>query len=239
MKLTTITASALAAASLAGVALTTAGAASASTTSASLMAAHQAKPIVATTVLHNRPDSGGNGTWAFDTMTRTLTLTYLGKSADPAHAAAPYMYSGSISDSGTFLDIPGAYTPNQGGHDLGKVLLPRQVSGPMSGEADFGLFYASAKAGRVYVPASLPASQNANPAYATGTWVDVAFPAGTTFSGIALGDWSWGYSAVPAKVTVIVHGKRVIKTVYRQQWTDAWNNGAGQTPKAGNITGLR
>jgi hypothetical protein len=42
------------------------------------------KPLVAKTLLHNRLDSGGNGYWAYDNFTQTLTLTCLGKLTDRA-----------------------------------------------------------------------------------------------------------------------------------------------------------
>lgn len=153
------------------------------------------KPLVARTLLHNRLDSGGNSYWAYNNFTRTLILTYLGKSTDPAHAAAPYMYYGQIDDSGTFMDIPGAFTPNQGGHYLGRILLPKQVSGPMSGYGEFGLFYASAKASTYYVPQSIPARDNS--LYPSSTWVELAFPVGTTFAGVNEATFSYPYSAVP------------------------------------------
>ena len=42
------------------------------------------EPLVATTLLHNRLYSGGNGYWADDNFTRTLTLTHPGKPTDRA-----------------------------------------------------------------------------------------------------------------------------------------------------------
>src|SRR4249920_3606030 len=83
--------------------------------------------LTSTTKIVNRLDGGGNGPWAHDNMTRTLHLTYLGKSHDVAYAATPFMYSATIQDQGTFRDIPGAFTPNQGGHNLGKHLRAGQV----------------------------------------------------------------------------------------------------------------
>lgn len=218
-----------------GIVLGTAGQASAAVTP---------HPVTAITQLHNRPDGGGNGTWAKDNFKRTLTEHYLGKSTDPAHASAPYMYWAQVSDSGTFLDIPGAFTPDQGGSDLGKVLKPRQVSGPMSGTGTWGLFYASAKSHSSFVPRNLPASQNTNPAYASSTWPELAFPAGTTFVGVSENTYDYNYQAVPFTkyVVKIVHGKRTIVKVtgFRQHWEDANYNADGQLPRYdGNITGLR
>ncbi len=42
------------------------------------------KSLAVKTLLHNRLDSGGNGYWAYDHFTRTLTFTCLGKSIDRA-----------------------------------------------------------------------------------------------------------------------------------------------------------
>ena len=110
-------------------------------------------------------------------------MFYLGKSADPAHTAAPYMYYATISDTGTFRDMPGALTPNQGGHNAGKHLRPGQVSGPMSGFGQWGVFYASAKAHKGLAPSVLKGK--VNDAYPSSTWPELAFPAGTTFAGSA------------------------------------------------------
>jgi hypothetical protein len=115
-----IIASAAASASLLGVAGMTAASASAAT--------HHVVTTTATTQIKNRPDSGGNGNWAIDRFSRTLVLNYEGRvsaeeiAANPALAATPYKYSAQLNDSGTFLDLPGQFTPNQGGHNLGKVL---------------------------------------------------------------------------------------------------------------------
>lgn len=190
--------------------------------------------VTATTTLHNRPDSGGNGNWATDNFTRTLQLHYLGKDNSPAHASAPYMYWATVSDHGTFRDMPGAFTPDQGGSDLGKILRPGQVTGPMNGSGSWGMFYSSAKANKAYVPASLPSSQNTNPAYSSPVWPELAFPAGTTFNGMNESAFDYTYHAVP-----VVNAKHVIIR-YKENWEDASFNNAGQLPRGdGNITGLR
>ena len=153
-------------------------------------AATHPAPTTAVTKITSRLDSGGNGNWATDKFTRTLALTYLGKSKDPAHAAAPYMYSATLTDSnGSFKDIPFAYTPNQGGRDLSKVLKPTQVGGPMSGFGDFGLFYSSAKANNPHVFANEGSRSAArrgpqNGEYPSSTWPELAFPCWHQFNGL-------------------------------------------------------
>jgi hypothetical protein len=217
---------------LSSLGATAAMAATASEASAATLTASHT--VTATTQLRNRPDGGGNGYWAYDNFTRTLQLHYLGKSTDPAHATAPYMYWAQVNDLGTFKDMPGAFTPDQGGNDLGKVLKPTQVTGPMSGYGTWNVFYSSAKANKAFVPVRIPASQNGNPAYASPVWPELAFPAGTTFSGLNETTYDYTYHAVPVKNS---HGV-IIR--YKQNWEDSSFNGDGQLPRGdGNITGLR
>lgn len=198
-------------------------------------------PLVSTTKITNRLDGGGNGPWANDTMQRTLSLNYLGKSTDPAHAATPFMYNAQIQDKGTFRDIPGAFTPDQGGRFLGKHLRPVQVSGPMSGYGQFGLFYASAKAHNGLVPTALRGNA-VNALYPSSTWPELAFPSGTTFSGVNEAAYDYSYSAVPTVKYVVkmVNGKRTIVAVhgFKQHWEDSSWNGDGQLVRDGNIMGL-
>jgi hypothetical protein len=198
----------------------------------------------AVTHITNRYDGGGNGNWAYDSFNRTLTIEYLGKSADLAYAATPYMYTAQLKDTGTFRDIPGAFTPNQGGHDAGKVLRPTQVTGAMNGFGDFGVFYSSARVNspHTYANEGVPIRlrgviQNGLPQFASPAWPELAFPAGTTFSGVNEAWWGYTYQ-VPATVrTVTIHGvKHVIRTK-AQNWVDAAWNGDGQLPHDGNITG--
>jgi hypothetical protein len=207
----------------------------------SASAATHAKPVISHTRIINRLDGGGNGPWANDTFNRTLTVNYLGKSIDPAHADAPYMYNAQISDAGSFRDLPGAFTPNQGGHNLGKHLKPVQVSGPMSGYGQFGMFYASNKAHNGLVPTSLRGNL-VNSLYPSSTWPELAFPAGTTFVGVNEAVYDYNYQAVPSTKYVVntVNGKRVIVTVhgFKQHWEDSAFNGDGQLQRDGNITGL-
>jgi hypothetical protein len=252
MKIRTI---ATAAATLAGTGalLVTTAAASFASTPAS--GQHQGKPAEAVTAIASRDDSGGAGnTWAKDRISRDLKVYYLGKSTEPAHAAAPYMYYATITDTGTFSDLPGQLTPNQGAPLTGTVLQDRQVSGPMSGSASWSLFYASkmvaAHKGDAYLVPGFLGKQVSNlPAYATSTWPELAFPAGTVFAGpdgqaadaMNLVGWGWNYQAVPFSRYAVktVNGKHVMVKVtgFRQHWSDTALNGDGQLPGDGNILG--
>lgn len=206
-------------------------------------------PVTSVTKITNREDGGGGGVWAKDNFTRTLTVNYLGKvsaaelAANPALASTPYKYNALIKDTnGTFRDIPGALTPDQGGRDAGHHLRSVQVSGPMSGFGQFGVFYSSARAHNGLVPTALRGTA-LNELYPSSTWPELAFPAGTTFSGVNEAVYDYNYQAVPFTkyVVKIVNGKRVIVTEhgFRQHWEDSSWNGDGQIPRGdGNITGL-
>ena len=211
------------------------GAVGASAASAST---HRNQTLIATTKIVNRYDGGGSGYWAYDSFGRVLNLQYLGKvtpamiAANPALASTPYMYTATLTDKGTFKDIPGALTPNQGGRNSGKVLRPTQVTGSMSGYGDFSVFYASQKAagyrGDAYtVPPALHGSAR-NLLYPSSTWPELAFANGTTFSGVSETGYSYTYTVVKT-----VHGKHVRV----QTWVDSAWNGDGQLPGDGNITG--
>jgi hypothetical protein len=215
-------------------------------------------PVTSVTRIVNRPDGGGGGVWAYDSFARTLTVNYLGKvtpaqiAANPALATTPYIFNAQVSDQGTFRDIPGALTPDQGGRDAGKVLKPVQVSGPMSGGGQWGVFYASNRAHNGLVPTVLRGPV-LNELYPSSTWPELAFPAGTTFSGLAESYYDYNYQAVPftkwvierdANGHVVLNPKThqpvlVKKSGFRQHWEDSSSNGDGQIPRGdGNITGL-
>jgi hypothetical protein len=242
------------AAVLAGAAglLATLGAASAS---AAVTPDHgHGQPVTAVTKIIARNDSGGNGTWAYDgtranPMVRTLTINPLGVvtpamvTANPALAPVLgyHIYNASLADKGGFLDIPGAYTPNQGGRDLGKVLKPVQVAGTFTGFGDFGVFYASSKVNSPHsyanlgVPIQLRGAQNlADP---SSTWPELAFPAGTTFVGLTEFDWGYTYTVPGTVRTVVIHGVKHVIHGKAQTWADTAANGDGQLRGDGNITG--
>ena len=92
----------------------------------------------------------------------------------------------------TFTTDLGAYTPNQGGAYAGEV-IHGQVTGPMSGRASFE-FTASKPISNHARNLGVPAA--AFGAYgSTSTWYELAFPAGTTFGGLGIGNWGWTYKA--------------------------------------------
>ncbi|HLM88196.1 MAG TPA: hypothetical protein VK284_04075 [Streptosporangiaceae bacterium] len=202
--------------------------------------------ITAVTHISHRYDGGGAGNWAVDKFSRTLQIQYLGKSTDPAYAKTPYMYTATISDTGTFVNLPGQLAPNQGGSHHGQVMKPNQVSGTMTGSGQFGLFYASAKDARGLVPRALNSfALNANPAYGSPVWPELAFPAGTVFSGVNEAGFGYYYNVPALTVTHVtykwVHGKKVavkhVQALKAQNWADtAWND-AGQAPRDGQILG--
>lgn len=202
-------------------------------------AAVQPKATVADTQITNRLDGGGHGNWAHDTFKRHLEVQFLGKSKDPAHKLAPFMYTAKVTDKGSFLDIPGKFTPNQGGKNHGKHLRPVQVGGPMSGYGQWQLFYASAKAHAGLVPSALKGAK-LNALYPSATWPELAFPAGTTFTPLNEFNYDYDYYAVPVFKATTVNGKKVtVITGYKQHWEDSAANGDGQVKGAGNILGLR
>jgi hypothetical protein len=189
--------------------------------------------VAATTKIVNRYDGGGGGYWAYDTFTRAATNTYLGMDKT-GHPATPYEYTATLQDNGTFKDIPGALTPNQGTPYTGRVLKPAQVSGTMAGYGQFAVFYASAKARKGLAPTALK-GKALNLLYPSSTWPELLFPAGTTFAGVSETGYSYTYSVTLHKV-VKVNGKKVTKTSH-QKWVDSAWNGDGQLKRDGNITG--
>jgi hypothetical protein len=232
--------------------LATAGAASAS--AATVPAAHHVYPLKAVTGLYDRPDSGGVGNWANDAMTRTITFTYIGRDS-----AGLYHYVAQLSDLGGFTTIPGAYTPNQGAPYTGD-LISGQVSGSMSGKASFE-FTSTNPIDNHNANLGVPRAEfgaAGNTEQTTSAWYEQAFPQGTVFGGLGIGNWGWNYKAAVTeykyvKVEVMKNGKPVLnpkthkpeyKTVkvsyvLNERWADtsAPKNDAGQLPAAGNILG--
>jgi hypothetical protein len=202
----------------------TAGTASASTT-----------PLVtATTRIVNNPDSGGNGNWAYDNLTRTLTVSVAPSATSCAHvsgysaASGDICYMAAISDTGVARTILGAYAPNQGTGTQNGTRIVRSESVPFTGSATYK-FYAP----KGDTPAASNVAKYVNndystsgPAYdSTPSWYLQAFASGDRTNVPQNGidnDWSWKYTDACGS------------------WTDAANNNAGQsTPTStdGNITG--
>jgi hypothetical protein len=170
----------------------------------------------ATSELAYRPDSGGDGTWALDTITRISSIVYEGDSASGVH-----QYLAAVSDTGTFITAAGSYTPNQAGSDKG-LTLGDVSTGTMSGVTAYN-FTSDNLANSSGPPASV---QGIEPT-STSDWYQLWFPAGTTFAGqgeLTSGplDWRWSYSLVD----------NCGKT---ENWTDA-DPSAGQGAGDGNIT---
>jgi hypothetical protein len=178
--------------------------------------------MTAVTSLTGRPDSGNGGTWATDTLTRTLTLTLAG--TEGTGPSEVWEYDATVSDTGSFLTIAGALTPNQSGIYAG-LTIGAEADGAMEGGADYS-FTASAPASAA-ANLGVPASESGAPSgdQTTSLWYEQAFPAGTTFGGAGIGDWSWTYS-----VSADVH----LDGLYRV-WTDSSANGYGDEPGDGNI----
>jgi hypothetical protein len=193
-------------------------------------------PLVsASTSITNSPDSGGNGNWANDDITRTLTINTDTTSSDCASlagwdASADVCYSGSISDSGTANTIVSGFQPNQGSStaadQTGDKITGPSEGVPFTGTASFQFY---APTGDIPSAANVPATLNSNfteqtGASSTSEWYLEAFTtagrAGVNTDG--LGNWSWTYANSC------------------ESWTDANTNGDGQsTPLSddGNITG--
>lgn len=185
--------------------------------------------FTATTSVTNAPDSGGNGTWAFDTYTRTFSVypDPGGCTAMAGFGAADTCYSATVADLGTSETIPGAYQPNQGDPATGDKISGPSVTASMTGSAGY-TFYAPG--------ADLPSAANVHQTVAdnyaaaagensTDGWFMQAFKAGDTsvIGSINATGWSWSYATGC------------------ETWTDAWNNGDGQSANLsadGNITGL-
>lgn len=203
---------------------------------AGAVTAHAAAPLVsASTTITNNPDSGGNGVWADDNFTRTLTISTDATSSDCAAltgftAAADACYTASISDSGNATTVVGAFQPNQGSttaaNQTGDKITGPAEAVPFTGTASYQFY---APTGDVPSAANVPATVNDNftaqtGAASTSQWYLQAFTAAgrANVNTNGLGNWSWKYANSC------------------ESWTDANTNSDGQsTPLAddGNITG--
>lgn len=216
----------------------------------------QQKTFTAETYLTNRPDSGGNGNWADDTIDRTITITETG------HNGGTYDYTAVLKDTGTFKTINGAFTPNQGAPNTGRHIKGAD-EGQMSGTADF-TFTATKQpnsGSNLGVPTTENGAAQTTPE-TTSDWYEQAFPTGTQFGGTGIGTWSWTYTW-QAPTSGYGNGYWQAYRVYRhhhwttirnwvnsqqpggqqqgggtQKWTDASSNNDGQLPGDGNITGI-
>jgi hypothetical protein len=175
--------------------------------------------VTARTQLSNRGDGGGNGDWATDAMTRTLTIIHTGGAN----------YVATITDTGRFVTIPHAFTPNQGGADAG-LRIAELLPGTFTGKASYS-FTANRRPQASLVPRAESGTPSAGPS-TTSLWYEQAFPAGTTFGGTGITTWGWSYSA-----TAVTFGRSGGFSLCAQKWSDASNNNGGQDANSGNITG--
>jgi hypothetical protein len=181
----------------------------------------------ATTKLSDRPDGGNGGDWADDYMTRVATIKLVGKETTLSDCATGathcYAYTGTLSDKGTFITIPGTLAPNQS--TPGVTEKSPAAHGNISGNATLTFYASSDNPNATGVPSNVN-SHNTTPSGegTTTNWVEQFFPNGTTFgAGPTLTSWSWSY------VTTGLHPE--------QHWTDALTNGYGDEAGDGNITG--
>jgi hypothetical protein len=165
--------------------------------------------------LSNRPDSGGNGNWANDHISRGSVVLYMGDTV------AGHNYQGSVYDSpASFHALAGAYTPNQG---ITKgATIKDSIGGSMVGSTGY-LFTSSS------FVTQFPASAYSGGSPATSTWYQLFFPAGKTGGTGELGagpvGWGWQYTSATDACS------------HTETWIDAdWNSG-GQAATAGNIDG--
>jgi hypothetical protein len=176
--------------------------------------------VIAKTSITGRPDSGGNGNWATDAMTRTLTIRHLRGDS----------YTAILDDtSGTFVTGRGDFVPNQAAAP--GATFTQRITGTFAGSASFS-FTASRSPSGALVP---PRATGSGPTD-TSHWYKLAFPAGTTFGGTGiLNDWGWSYQTSQGCLTV----SRAGFAVQHQFWNDFASDNGGQgpgLPAAGHIT---
>jgi hypothetical protein len=167
--------------------------------------------VVASTHISGRPDSGGNGNWATDAMTRTLTIRHL----------KGQNYVATLADSrGTFVTGRGDFVPNQAA-DPG-VKFTQRIAGTFSGAASFS--FTASRAPRAFL---VPRRATGSGPTDTSDWYKLAFPSGTVFGGTGiLNNWGWSYTTNQGCRTFGRHGS----SVQRQTWKDFASNNAGQGP---------
>lgn len=184
-------------------------------------APHSLTGETASTQLTARPDSGGNGDWATDSIFRTLNIQLLGRDSNPFHG---WDYYATVKDLGTFRTIAGAYTPNQWGFYHNQHIV-QVTTGRLAGQAAYQ-FWATSLPVMNLVP-SAEKGAPATTAETTSSWYEQAFPAGTHFGGPGiLPTWAWDYTGPSCG------------PFFTQNWLDAASDNDGQSLAAGNITGI-
>jgi hypothetical protein len=185
------------------------------------------KAHYATSRLTGRPDTGGNGIWATDSITRQSMVIYTGPDGPLPHPGS-YQFDASVVDSGTFTTIPGAYTPNQDnpqGVPTASTLGPIPLSGSITGHAfyrfDFPSFVGQAPAA-AYSGAAQPT---------TLSWPLLYFVSGDQYTLSADDLFTDGAEQQDWNYVSIMDACGQFET-----WTEAGYDGLGQSADAGNIT---
>lgn len=155
-----------------------------------------AGPLTVTSVISisKDPDSNNSGgTWATDAITRTFTVT--------RHAAAPladcpsapagndtcYYYTGTLADSGQFVTISGAKSPNDG-----SVTISGDNPGTFSGGSSFE-FYADSAALQASSLSMVDESVTPFAGSSDPKWYASFFPKGASVDSVGEPNWSWTY----------------------------------------------
>lgn len=181
------------------------------------------KSVTAATTFSNWPESSG---WATDGFTRTLTVTVENQVNNSHCDGTPACYSvfGTLSDSGQFVTVDGAASPN--GSSSAKITGAWQ--GTIAGSADFQFYASSSNISAANVPVSATGSEK-SATFNTTDWGEQAFAAGTQFFGPTLTAYDWLYNATVTCGT---------SSSVAEQWNDGINPGDdGQGASDGNITG--
>lgn len=205
----------LAAAIATGI-LAAAGAADATTTTNSTTPAHQ-QCKTETTSLANRDDSGGHGTWAEDTFTRTATICEVPSVAalTGGQPAGPATYHAVVRDAGTFVTNAGsALSPRDGKR------LTGGVHGTFSG--GYTEDFTAAAGFTTYSAAYNHHSYSGSAPAGTGAWLSSQFSDYASAHGMN-NDWSWTYRTMCGDKP-------------NESWTDAAANNAGADSR-GDIRG--
>ncbi len=186
------------AAAAAGVAVS-AGAASASVLPP-VPVRFAAASATAVTLIMNDPDSG-HGTppvWATDTIVRTVTVTrgarVPGTGCGLAAPAGCWVYTATLHDTGRFVTIRGAGTPNQSCAGCAGKKIRHRETGQMHGTYTVTFDASSPSPSGLLVPwVHNDHHAAASPPFTSTSWGELFFPAGTSFGNLAGGAYSWTY----------------------------------------------
>ena len=143
---------------------------------------HATHGATAVSALSSRPDSGDNGNWALDKMSRKATVTLVGTAAATncgGHSPC-YHWHGLVTDKGTFTTIAGATSPGAGDLNGGSApTMATAVTGPMHGSYNYDFYASTTKVNAK----SVTRKESGNPTgdKTTCLWVEQFFPAGTGF----------------------------------------------------------